>query len=554
VVNFDPANDGVDDLAHALPVESFEALTDLGGERFQPADDERQLAFGVSNFSGCPLLFLELRHAQPQPSNARFELSLVDEAASIAVDEAIDPAPKRRHLAIEPHDLLWRASSVGRLSDASAVLVRHAARIFQQCPHLIPHHLLESIAAHGWIAAFGRAGEPVHVRADAAVVMARALRAIGWRERRRLGVVGIAAAAANRQALQQPTRALSALALALAVLVELRSRRLECGRINQGQHRNLDPFLARTHDTPRGARHRSRIAPDQAQPLSCRHDARPPEHGAANISRIGEHAANRRDAPIPQTPRAFAAHALQTSAYLAQAQPIESNPGKDATHDVGLVLDDLEAGHSAALIAADVAISERRARQRADRARTGSMQATASNALENLGALVLGDDALNLQQEIILRRAADRAVQEYHLGPGAAKLLDQQDLMGMASCQPVGRMHIDALDMAAGNRIAQLLQCRTLKVRAAAPIIHIAVIRLKLEAINGDALLQRRDLTVDRMIARLRIARYSRVECDRAALAHASLLRRFVAAFGAGSTLPRVGASRVRRITGTRRL
>ena len=128
---------------------------------------------------GCPLLFLELRHAQPQPSNARFELSLVDEAASIAVDEAIDPAPKRRHLAIEPHDLLWRTSSVGRLSDASAVLVRHAARIFQQCPHLIPHHLLESIAAHGWIAAFGRAGEPVHVRADAAVVMARALRAIG---------------------------------------------------------------------------------------------------------------------------------------------------------------------------------------------------------------------------------------------------------------------------------------------------------------------------------------------------------------------------------------
>jgi len=52
---------------------------------------------------------------------------------------------------------------------------------------------------------------------------------------------------------------------------------------------------------------------------------------------------------------------LQTPAHLAQAQPIETNPRKDATHDVGLILDDLEASHSTALIAADVAISERRA-------------------------------------------------------------------------------------------------------------------------------------------------------------------------------------------------
>ncbi|HUQ11044.1 MAG TPA: hypothetical protein VM146_12075 [Steroidobacteraceae bacterium] len=554
MVNLDPANDGVDDLAHAIPVESFEALTDLGGKRFQSADDERQLSFGVGGLSRCPLLFLELRYAQPQPGNARFELGLVDEAASIAVDEAIDPAPKRRHLAIEPHDLLWRASSVGGLTDASAVLVRHAARIFQQCSNLIPHHLLEPIAAHGWIAAFGRAVEPVRVRADAAVIVAHALRAIGWRERRRLGVIGIAAAAANRQALQQPTRAPSALALAVAVLVELRSRRPERGGVNQGQHRNLDPLLARAHDTPRRARHRSRIAPDQVQPLSCRYNARPPEHGASNIGRIIEHAADRRDAPMSQTPRTSAAHALQTSAHLAHAKSIQTNPRKDATHDVGLFLDDLEAGQSATLIAADVAISERRARQRADRTRAGGMQATTPNPLENLGALVLGDDALNLQQEIILRRVADRAVQEYHLGPGATKLLNQQDLMGVASCQPVGREQIDALDMRAGHRIAQLLQCRTLKVRAAAPIIHVAVIRLKLQAISGDALLQHRDLTVNRAIARLRLARYTRVKCHRAVLAHGSPLRRFaiIVLMCVGAALSRVGASRVRRTIGTR--
>jgi len=554
VINLDPTNDGVDDLAHSVPVEAVETLADLIREFFQSADHERELAFGVGGLGRCPLLLLQLRPALLQSCNARFELGLVDEAACVAVDEASDAAIKRGHLAIEPHDLLRRAGGVGRLADASAVLVRHAAGIFQQLSHLIPHHLLEQVAAHGWIAALGRAVEPVRVRTDAAVVVARALRAIAGRERGRLGVIGIAAAAANRQPLQQPTRASKAFALAPAVLVELCSRRRKRGGIDQGRHRYLDPFLARTRDTPCGARHRSRIAPDQTQPRFCRHNTRPPERGASDICWIGEHAVDRRDAPMPQSARTSAAHALQTPTHLAHAQPIETNPRKDATHDVSLVLDDLEASHSATLIAADVAIPKGRTRQGADRAGTRRVQATTPNPLEYLDSFVLGDDALNLQQQVILRRVADRAVQEYDLGPAAAKLIDQHDLVDVASGQTVRRVHIDALDMSAGHRIPQLLQRQPLKSRAAAAVIHVAVIRLELVAVGGDPLLQCRDLAIDRVIARLPLARHARVERDRAVLAHVSPLRRcaVIVLIRGELILPRLGASRLRRTIGTR--
>jgi len=63
-VDLNPANDGVDDLAHALPVEAVEPLTDFGGKVFQPAKDQRQLAFGLGGFDRHLLLLLQLRHAQ----------------------------------------------------------------------------------------------------------------------------------------------------------------------------------------------------------------------------------------------------------------------------------------------------------------------------------------------------------------------------------------------------------------------------------------------------------------------------------------------------------
>src|SRR5580700_3584267 len=119
------------------------------------------------------------------------------------------------------------------------------------------------------------------------------------------------------------------------------------------------------------------------------------------------------------------------------------------------------------LTTTDIAIPIRRAGQCADRARASRMPTPASRTLQNLGPLVFGNDALNLQQELVLRCTADRPVQEDDLGAAAAKLLDQEHLVGVASRQPVRRVHVNAFDLSARHRIAQLLQRRPLKVRAA---------------------------------------------------------------------------------------
>ena len=60
------------------------------------------------------------------------------------------------------------------------------------------------------------------------------------------------------------------------------------------------------------------------------------------------------------------------------------------------------------------------------------MPAAAAATLQDLRSLVLGDDPLHLQQKIVLGRAADRVIEEGYFGAGAAELLDEQDLMGIA--------------------------------------------------------------------------------------------------------------------------
>jgi hypothetical protein len=49
------------------------------------------------------------------------------------------------------------------------------------------------------------------------------------------------------------------------------------------------------------------------------------------------------------------------------------------------------------------------------------MPATATAALQNLGAFVFGDHALDLEQQIVLRRIANGPVQKHDFDAGAAQ-------------------------------------------------------------------------------------------------------------------------------------
>ena len=102
------------------------------------------------------------------------------------------------------------------------------------------------------------------------------------------------------------------------------------------------------------------------------------------------------------------------------------------------------------------------------------MALAAPAALDDLGPLVLGDHALDLQQQVVLRRPAERAVEEDHLDAGALELVEQQDLIAEAPRQPVGRMDVEALEIARGDRIAQPLQGRAQQDGAAVAVVDEA--------------------------------------------------------------------------------
>src|SRR4051812_50115859 len=61
------------------------------------------------------------------------------------------------------------------------------------------------------------------------------------------------------------------------------------------------------------------------------------------------------------------------------------------------------------------------------------MAASSAGALQDLGALVLSNDTLDLKQQVVLGGAADRTVEEDDLCAGPAQLLNQEHLMGIAA-------------------------------------------------------------------------------------------------------------------------
>ena len=85
----------------------------------------------------------------------------------------------------------------------------------------------------------------------------------------------------------------------------------------------------------------------------------------------------------------------------------------------------------------------------------GLLELAAAEALAEDGALVLGDGALDLQQELVVRVVGDRALQEHDLAAGLAELLQEQDLVGVLARQPVGGQHGDDLEVAVADGVAE---------------------------------------------------------------------------------------------------
>ena len=149
---------------------------------------------------------------------------------------------------------------------------------------------------------------------------------------------------------------------------------------------------------------------------------------------------------------------VQAPADPGQRQALVPDPGEDLAHDPGGVLVDLVAGVSSASLTRDVAVAEGRAGQDADGTRLGAVALAAPAALQHLGPLVLGEHALQLQQQAVLGRGPDRAIEEDHLRAGVGELLEQQHLMRVAAGETIRGMDVDDIDRRERDEVAQTLQ------------------------------------------------------------------------------------------------
>ena len=83
MVDLDLANEGVDDLAFAQPVELIDALGNFGRKVLKSIDHQRQLTIRIGNIECFLTLLIKLRHALLQSVDARLKFVFVDQACGV---------------------------------------------------------------------------------------------------------------------------------------------------------------------------------------------------------------------------------------------------------------------------------------------------------------------------------------------------------------------------------------------------------------------------------------------------------------------------------------
>ncbi len=125
------------------------------------------------------------------------------------------------------------------------------------------------------------------------------------------------------------------------------------------------------------------------------------------------------------------------------------------------------------------------------------LQLAAAEPLAEDGALILGDGALDLQQELVVGVVRDRVLQEHHLGACATELLEQQHLIGVLARQAVWGQH----DERAHGTVAQRVETGPIEPAAAVALVAEDVFVAHRMALRGGPGSQGGKLAVDRLLA-----------------------------------------------------
>jgi len=144
-------------------------------------------------------------------------------------------------------------------------------------------------------------------------------------------------------------------------------------------------------------------------------------------------------------------------------------------------------------------------------------QPSPAHALGNQRALVLGDCAADLQQQVIVRIVAHWAVQKLDEAVGAGPFFQQHHLVYIVAREAVGRGHEHAVDLVPLHGIAQAIKPRARQNGAAVPLVPEDVGRVEDPALSGMHLHVRRkpvELLLNRLMLDLMAGRDTAVDRD----------------------------------------
>jgi hypothetical protein len=330
---------------------------------------------------------------------------------------------------------------------------------------------LLDVAPDGGLQLLGLDGTPraaaLAVADDAVLAVALVVAVLGLTLRRVVGDAehGQATRPTGEQAAEQVVVARVVAERERRITPQLLQRLLVRRFVDDGGDWDADPLLARARATAGvlvGAR------PPRAGPPR-RHEGVAVGVGGAGVERVGEDAMHNGAGPQATAAARPPGAGGEPLEDLSDRHSLIDQPAVQLAHHLGLgVIDDQVRGY--AVPPGNVAIAVGRlAADPLPGARL--LKLAAAEALAEEGALVLGDGALDLEQELVVGVVRDGVVDEEDLAGGLAQLLQQEHLVGVAAREAVRAVHGDDGEGAFPRGVAEAIQCGPIEARAGVALV-----------------------------------------------------------------------------------
>src|SRR6185437_12953027 len=513
IIDLHARNERADQLPPLVPRESFEAMSDTGGEVLQATRDGSQGHDLRQPLLRLVELFARPLNPGPEAFDAFGQLLQVQRTGFVGIEQALVAAlVARQHLGgfVALRAPLVPPAIGGR---PARPLLDDAVGILQDVLYRLPNVVVELIRAYLPIGTDATSGEAEGVGADAAVVGVPSP-AFGCRLRHGLAVVRVPAASADDETLQQVALAARISLREPPVPLQLTVRSGEDFGRHDGGHADVDPLLLWL--VPVGA-----LAPVRSSgPAANRAQESAPLRrlglavgGLTCVRRVAKDSPDRCPIPARCTPTRRDAVRVERSHDLADGLLLVHQLVVDPAHDLCLGQQHI-VPRRLGLRLAHVEVAVRRARHRVDCTLSRPVQLATTTALGDLRALVLGDHALDLHQERVFRGVRRGPLEKDDGGPVLRELLQQQHLVRVAPGESIGVVHVDGVDRTLRDPIAQSLERGANQRRTAEAVVHVDVPGQHTMPVGDGPLAKRLDLALARGLLGLLLRGYARVQRD----------------------------------------